>query len=302
VNNVNLGKSNEMMEKLYQFKRTAIHNLCITSSLASPEDDIKEGLIICKELMELADIMPYERLIVTKIGGNNWKNRIYTFAIPGEKYSIEARGSLAHLLRVGDFACIISEVSIQNHQYQLLCANNFPYPAIDIRFFPEIGHLNNNISEAKITLEFSDIKKQVKAIDPKLLETKKILPRVMLSNLVTGLRVAEIERHCIEMDAELPVDIMLKAGLMRNQMIFVYNTSRGGISAESYVVPNTRNNNVAMSGALSNFADLGDIVSEAAFVITNEIKLPIIYNIKTGNAKTYLENQNKARCKSISIQ
>jgi hypothetical protein len=104
----------------------------------------------------------------------------------------------------------------------------------------------------------------------------------MLSNLVTGLGVSAIERRCIEMNAELPADIMKQAGMVRNQTIFVYNASRGGVSAPSYVVPNTRDNNIVISGALSGVAGVGDEISEAAFVITYGIRTPIIFDAKTG--------------------
>jgi len=93
--------------------------------------------------------------------------------------------------------------------------------------------------------------------------------------------VAEIERHCLEMSAELPVEIMKNAGMVKNQSIFVFNASRGGMSAESYVVPNTRNNKVIISAALSRVAYIGDIISEASFVITTEIYKPTLFNINS---------------------
>jgi aspartate 1-decarboxylase len=56
------------------FKRTAIHNIRI-SSVQKNTEGIIEGLVIPRELMKLADILPFEQIVVTNNKGGNWDNR-----------------------------------------------------------------------------------------------------------------------------------------------------------------------------------------------------------------------------------
>jgi len=269
-----------MNQSFYPFKRSCIHNVRVESSVISPKDGLREGLVLPREWMKLGDIAPYERVIVTRLGGDNWKNRMYTWAIPGNE--VEARGSISHLLAEGDECCIISGTYLNQEQYDSYCLGKLPIPAIDIRFNPDRGIRYNDISLAKKLLEYNSDVQQFEYIEKDILEQRSKLPRIMLSNLVTGLEVSEIERRCMEMNAELPVDIMKQAGMVRNQTIFVYNARRGGMSAPSYVVPNARDKNIVISGALSGVAGVGDEISEAAFVITYGIRTPIIFDVKTG--------------------
>ncbi|UCH95174.1 MAG: hypothetical protein JSV88_33700 [Candidatus Aminicenantes bacterium] len=279
-----------MQTMFYQFKRTAIHNILVTSSIRNPSEYLSEGLVIPEKMMKLGDIVPYERIMVTRHGGNNWQNRMYSFAIPGKSEVVEARGALAHLLEKEEkkdkevYCCIISGTYLDSDQYEAYCQGTLPIPIIDIRFHPNHGTRSNGLSQAKMALEFpgktsdySEIDKY-QELEKEVIDQRKQLPRIMLSNLASGLKVAEIEHHCIELSAELPVETMKKAGMIKNQSIFVYNSSRGGISAESYVVPNTRNDKVIISGALSKVAGFGDIISEASFVITDKIRKPTIFN------------------------
>jgi len=263
----------------YQFKRTAIHNILVNSSIWNPREDVNEGLVIPEKLMQLGDIAPYERILVTKQGGDEWINRIYSFAIPGDGDTVEARGALAHLLEKEECCCIISGTYLNSEQYEAYCSGTLNIPLIDIRFTPVQGSRINDFSTLKMIQEYPGKSSSYTELDNKAIDQRKQLPRTMLSNLASGLEVAEIERHCLEMSAELPVEVMKNAGMIKNQSIFVFNASRGGISAESYVVPNARNNKVIISGALSRVADIGDIISEASFVITTGIHKPTLFNI-----------------------
>jgi aspartate 1-decarboxylase len=265
----------------YQFKRTAIHNILVTSSIWNPKEDVNEGLVIPEKLMQLGDIAPYERILVTRHGGDNWHNRMCSFAIPGKSEVVEARGALAHLLKKDEYCCIIAGTYLNSDQYEAYCRGTLNNPLIDIRFAPVQASRLNNFSTLKMILEYPGKSSPYTELDNKVIDQRKQLPRIMLSNLASGLEVAEIERHCLEMSAELPVEIMKNAGMVKNQSIFVFNASRGGISAESYVVPNTRNNKVIISGALSRVADIGDIISEASFVITTAIYKPTLFNINS---------------------
>jgi len=84
----------------------------------------------------------------------------------------------------------------------------------------------------------------------------------------------------VELDAQLPQDIMQKAGLARNQMIHVYNASRGGMSAESYVVPNQAGDDrVIMSGALSKVAGVGDNITIVSYALAREASEPWMVDV-----------------------
>ena len=76
------------------------------------------------------------------------------------------------------------------------------------------------------------------------------------------------------------IEYMNKAGFCSAQSIVVYNSSRGGASAESYVVPSLTKKTIGISGALTAVADVGDRISQAAYVITADPTFkPIIHNI-----------------------
>lgn len=263
----------------YRVKRSCIHNLKVTSSKKVVDNDVRDGLVMPRELMKLADIAPFEQIIVTKIGGGNWTNRMYTFALPGDTDAVEARGSLSHLLEEGNLCCVITGSQMNSENFSQQINNQCDIPIIDLRLYPE-RPIVNDLATAKTVLEYSGKSEQVTSLPDWALTQRNKLPRVMLSNLLSGLTIQEVEkRGCIEMSAELPIAYMEKAGFCKNQSIFVYNASRGGASAESYVVPSLTKKTVGISGALTAVADVGDVISEAGYVTTTERITPIIYDV-----------------------
>jgi aspartate 1-decarboxylase len=264
----------------YRLKRSCLHNIRVSKSHPHSDADIPEGLVLPEELLAIADIAPFEQIIVTKIGGTNWVNRMYSFALPGTGGVVEARGSVAHLLDEGDLCCVITGSYLGNQEHERHLANKFDVPIIDVRLYPENG-AGNDLASAKTMLEYAGMSDRVVAIPRNVLQKRNGLPRIMLSNLLSGLVIEEVERRgCIEMSAELPMKYMQLAGFSRNQSIFVYNSSRGGTSAESYVVPSLTKKIVGISGALSAVADVGDVISEAAYVVTTEARAPTICNLR----------------------
>lgn len=259
---------------LRKFKRTAVHNLQITAAEAFPTGDVKEGITLPRELMRIADIAPYECVLITRQEGDNWRNRMHTFAVPGDGEEVAVCGSVAHLLRPGDTSCIIAATFLTAEQYSLFCSGHLTAPVIDIRFLPRKPMKCNDLASARIVLEYG--LRETRPHGREAVVQRDELARVMLSNLVCGLTVTTVERDCLELNAELPVRLMRAAGLVRNQSIVVYNASRGGMSAESFVVPNLRDNNIVISGALSRVADVGDVIAEAAFAITDTVEQPRI--------------------------
>jgi aspartate 1-decarboxylase len=264
----------------YTVKRSCLHNVRITSSIRDSDAEIPEGIVLPTAMMEMMDFAPYEQVIVTKIGGDNWANRMYTFVLPGEYDEVEVRGSVAHLLGVGDVCCAISRTTLNQQQYEQHVAERFEAPLVDVRFYPE-EEVINDYNKAKIMLESNGQHRRVDFLPEEVVTRRRELPRTVLSNLLSGLEIQEVERRgCIEMSAELPLEYMRRAGFCANQSIFVYNASRGGASAESYVVPSLTKKTIGISGALSAVADLGDRVSEAAYVSTTGKFAPTIYNLR----------------------
>ena len=62
------------------------------------------SLTICKELMELADICPWEKVLVADVTNGN---RLETYAIPGPKGCICSNGAAAHEIQKGDIIIIM---------------------------------------------------------------------------------------------------------------------------------------------------------------------------------------------------
>lgn len=102
-----------------------------------------------RSLMEMADIAPFEQIIVTKIGGDNWVNRMYSFVVPGSTDHVEARGAVAHLLNEGDLCCIITGTYFDQQQYQHYLENRLEIPIIDVRLYPDDGRMTNDLASAK---------------------------------------------------------------------------------------------------------------------------------------------------------
>ena len=156
--------------------------------------------------------------------------------------------------------------------------NKCTIPIVDVRYYPEDA-IVNNLKKSKTVIEYGDKSERVTALPDWAIAQRKQLPRVTLSNLLAGITIEEVEkRGCIEMSAELPIALMHKAGFSKNQSIFVYNASRGGASAESYVVPSDTKKTIGISGALTAVADKGDVISEAGFVTSTDSLVPTIYN------------------------
>lgn len=267
------------LSRSYTVKRSCLHNIRVTSSVRNSPAEVPEGIVLPKSMMEMSDFAPFEQVVVTKIGGDNWMNRMYSFVLPGDTDEVEVRGSLAHLLGEGDVCCAISRTTLDQRQYQAHTAEDNAAPLVDVRFYPEKTVVNDYAS-AKIVVEGGGAQRRVDSLPGDVLGQRTELPRTLLSNLLSGLEIQEVERRgCIEMSAELPMEYMRRAGFCSNQSIFVYNTSRGGASAESYVVPSLTKKTVGISGALSAVADEGDLVSEAAFVTTTSALEPTICNL-----------------------
>lgn len=227
--------------------------------------------------MKLADIQPFEQLIVTKIIGNNWCNRVYSFAILGEDDSVvEARGSLSHFLNKDERVCIIVKGLIDPEGLQLYFTNKLPI--IDIGFNPLVDH-KNEISNAKIFLEFFKEKQEVEEVSHAILLLRKRFKRIILSSLITGLKVTETHTNCLQGSAEFPEIIMKEAGLVKYQGIFVHNITRGGTSAETYCVP-TPPGVVRTTGAMAKLVKKDEKAAISSYEITTQIGKPVILIVR----------------------
>ena len=80
--------------------------------------------------------------------------------------------------------------------------------------------------------------------------------------------------NCLQGSAEIPSELMQKAGLEKYQSISVYNLVRGGV-ADTYVVP-TPPKIIMTTGAMANFAKIGEKVNVASYVIGVEKITPKI--------------------------
>jgi len=261
------------MNQIY-FKRSAIHNLVITSCRNEfKKDEVSEGLVIPKSILKKSDILPWEQITVTKISGGNWNNRIKTFVLEGDDNGeIEARGSLASFLTVGDLTCLISR-TILDQRFLNLYKNN-QLPIFDLGFDPE---KKENLAElGRLDIEHSEEKQRdVKQFDGFALERNE-LPRIMLSSLVLSLEVNKTHPDCLQGSAELPREIMNAANLNRYQSVSVYNRTKGGI-ADTYAVPMPAGV-IMTTGAMATFAGIGEAVNIASYKIsTDKISPEIIF-------------------------
>ncbi|MEI6191064.1 MAG: aspartate 1-decarboxylase [bacterium] len=254
------------------FKRSAIHNLVITNCRKDfSSDEISEGLVIPKNILLKSDILPWEQIIVTKIDGNNWVNRIKTFVIEGEDDGkVEARGSLANFLSPGDLTCLITYTLLDESEIKKYTMNQFPI--FDLGFDPSIN-LDNKI-ESRLDVQYF-LNKKSNIIDyTNYLDQRNNTVRFMLSSIILGLKINKTHPDCLQGSAELPGNIMDKAGVYQYQAVSVYNSSKGGL-ADTYAVPMPPEI-VMTTGAMAQFAKEGEFVNVATYIITNSRVAPDI--------------------------
>ncbi len=256
------------------FKRSAIHNLIITNCKnIFKEDEIAEGLVIPKNIIRKSDILPWEQVIVTKINGNNWINRIKTFVIEGEDNGrVEARGSLSQFLEEGDLICLITRTLLNKKEVVLYKQNKFPI--FDLGFDP--GKNNDNLIESRLDIEYGNKKIRDVKDFKNLVKDRKEIKRFFLSSLILGLKINKTHPDCLQGSAELPGNIMAKASIEKYQSVSVYNSSKGGV-ADTYAVPMPPKI-VMTTGAMARFARKGNMVNVAAYGLGVKILKPsIIY-------------------------
>jgi len=254
------------------FKRSAIHNLHITNCRTNFEQgEITEGLVIPKNILEKSDILPWEQVIVTKINGDNWINRVKTFVIARKNNGkIEARGSLASFLNEGDLTCLITRTFLNEKEIKLY--NEDKIPMFDLGFNPSIN--KDNLMEPRLDIEYQSRKDKGVKQFKQLVEKRQKIRRFFLSSLILNLMVNKTNPDCLQGSAELPGNIMNRAGLRKYQSVSVYNASKGGV-ADTYAVP-TPPKIVMNTGAMANFAKVGEVVNVATYVISIERIIPKI--------------------------
>lgn len=250
------------------FKRSAIHNLKIDEACdIHAETSLREGLVIPLDILEKADIMPWEQVIVTSIGGDSWRNRIKTFVIPTkEGGKICAIGSLKSFLNKNDVTCLITRTLLDGEGVNNY--NNGCYYTFDLGFDPVT--LTNKSDKAGLDIEYFDHKERG-VLDYKDYTEKRLgVRRFFLNSLVQGLVVNSTHPDCLQGSAELPGEVMEKAGILKYQSVTVYNSTKGG-AADTYAVPMPAGV-VMTTGAMATFAKIGEGVNVATYCFSDSVK------------------------------
>jgi len=266
--------------KEFIFKRSAVHNLIITNCKNNfRQGEITEGLVIPKNILKKSDILPWEQVIVTKINGNNWINRIKTFVIKGEDNGkVEARGSLAKFLKKGDLTCLITRTLLSEKEVALYKQNKFPI--FDLGFDPDKN--TDNLIDSRLDIEYGNKKiRGVKDFETLVKDRKKI-KRFFISSMILNLKINKTYPDCLHGSAELPGNIMTNACVKKYQSVSVYNFSKGGI-ADTYAVPMPPKV-VMTTGAMAQFAKKGEIVNVATYIIGTKSIAPVIISTNGSEA------------------
>jgi len=86
---------------LREMLKSKIHRATVTDA----DINYPGSMTICEELMKLADILPYEKVLVADVTNGN---RLETYAIPGPKGVICSNGAAAHDINKGDVVIIMT--------------------------------------------------------------------------------------------------------------------------------------------------------------------------------------------------
>ncbi len=267
------------------FKRSAIHNLVITDCRSSfNKGEVAEGLVIPKDILIKSDILPWEQVIVTKINGNNWVNRIKTFVIEGKNNGkVEARGSLCKFLKKGDLTCLISRTLLSEANLKAYKKNNLPI--FDLGFDPENN--KDNLIDSRLDIEYGTRKERNVQEFTKLTKRRLNIKRFLLSSLILNLKINKTHPDCLQGSAELPGNIMTKAKVDKYQSVSVYNSSSGGV-ADTYAVPMPPKI-VMTTGAMAKFAKIGEVVNVATYSICYAPNKKVKPTIIVTNGSDYLQ-------------
>lgn len=215
--------------------------------------------------------MPWEQIIVTKINGDNWVNRIKTFAIEGnDDGRVVARGSLSKFLRKGDLTCLITRAMLNEKEVSLYKKDKLPI--FDLGFDPDNN--KDNLVNSRLDIEYNSKKIRDSRDFANLAKNRKEIRRFFLSSLILNLKINKTHPDCLQGSAELPGNIMDIAHVEKYQSVSVYNSSKGGV-ADTYAVPMPPKI-VMTTGAMASFAKKGEIVNVATYIIGNKKNSPII--------------------------
>lgn len=257
------------MDKLLtSMKMSAIHNLKIQCC----ENEQREGIILPPQIMKSADLQCYQQVIITRISGDSFCNRIRSFVIEGEEgCCVTACGSISKFLKVGDLTCIIGETSATNEDIENF--NKDRWPIFDVGFNAE-----TNVDNTEFFIELQYASKKYITSDKEVLETaansRNGLARTILASLIIGMKINKTHPDCLHGSAEIPKSVLHKANVKQYKSVCVYNSSIGG-EADTYAVEMPEGI-VMTTGAMASFASIGNYVNIAAFVISDKVLNPTI--------------------------
>ncbi len=93
--------------------RTLLNGKIHRATVTGADLDYAGSITVDSELLEAANILPYERVQVVDVSNGN---RLETYTIAGEPGSgiIQLNGAAAHLVKIGDVVIVMSYVQIQD--------------------------------------------------------------------------------------------------------------------------------------------------------------------------------------------
>jgi aspartate 1-decarboxylase len=250
-------------------KRSAIHNLRIDVGGQGADHAVNEGIALPEPLRLASDLAIGEAVIVARIGGDNRQNRVRTFVVPALTEHVEARGSLGHFLATGDLVCVIAETRLGTEGQQRHRSGDLPI--VDYGIVPGADFHEGTLKHERLGRpdEVMDGPAEPVAV------RESLMPRIMLSGLITNLVVNDTNENCLLGSAEVPGVLMDQVGMTRHTMVTVFNASAGGCT-DTYAVP--MDPGVVMTtGAMAGFAPLGTLVHVAAFALADRtLSAPIL--------------------------
>ncbi len=93
--------------------RTMLNGKIHRATVTGADLDYVGSITVDSQLLEAANILPYERVQVVDLNNGN---RLETYTIPGEPGSgiIQLNGAAAHLVRIGDLVIIMAYVQVED--------------------------------------------------------------------------------------------------------------------------------------------------------------------------------------------
>lgn len=229
---------------------SVLHQVWVQELEESPKIGPRDGILLPEWLFKKAALVNGERVVLTRENNNErpveaLRNRTVAPVFSWDNNHIKVLGPAATFLGKKGPSCLIAYSSSKGVDDITAIDLNFPYS-------------NRDNKEIDLTVKSVVNGRKLEGIEDTIYDLFRKTERKVLIASISGLKVEVGDPYCNPRLAQIPFEIMQKAGLpRRNIKASFVNQSRPLQALDSYIVPND-SPEVTQSGALFGAFPTGD--------------------------------------------